>query len=230
MGKNVTVKELPDCLRPYERCEQYGAEVLTDAELLSVIIRSGTVNEKSTDVITRILNSNNSAGLINLHRMSLAELKQFKGIGRVKAIQLKCVAELTKRMTRITRALGDSFTTPEKIACYYMEELRNLDRENLIVVMLDGKSRRLSDIVISVGSVNYSVASSRDIFYQALRHNAVRIVLLHNHPSGDPTPSPEDRYVTERIKDGGELIGIPLVDHIIIGDNCYFSMKECGYM
>lgn len=230
MTNYLTIKEMPDDMRPYERCEQYGPGALSDVELLSVIIRSGTKNERSTDVIARIMQCNNGAGLINLHRMSLTELREFNGIGRVKAIQLKCVAELTRRMTRQTRAVGEQFTNPELIACYYMEEMRNLDREHLVLVMLDGKSRRINDITLSIGSVNSSVASTRDIFYQALKNNAVSIVVLHNHPSGDPSPSREDRYVTQRIKEAGELMGIPLVDHIVIGDNCYYSMKENSYL
>lgn len=230
MNNNITIKELPDSMKPYERCEQYGAGVLTDAELLAVIIRSGTVKEKSYELIARILNCNEGAGLLNLHYLSLEELQNFKGIGKVKAIQLKCVAELTRRMSRITRNIRESFNSPELIAAYYMEDMRNLDRENVVVTMLDGKSKRLSEVIVSIGSVNSSFASVRDIYYQALKHGAVRIVLLHNHPSGDPTPSKEDLYVTERIKDAGELIGIPLVDHIIIGDNCYYSMKESGYL
>jgi DNA repair protein RadC len=230
MHNTITVKELPEELRPYERCEKYGPGVLSDAELLAVVIRSGTVNEKSYDLVARILKSNDNAGLLNLHCMSMSELMEFKGIGRVKAVQLKCVAELTKRMARATRNVGDSFTTPEEVAAYYMEDMRSLDREQLIVVMLDGRSRRLNEVVMSIGSVNSSFASVRDIFYQALKNAAVRIIVIHNHPSGDPTPSREDMCVTEKIKEAGDLIGIPMVDHIIIGDNCYYSMKENGYI
>ncbi len=226
--KYYTVKELPDTQRPYEKCETLGAESLSDAELLAVIIKSGTRNERSIDLASRILNANENNGLLNLHSLSLHELMNFSGIGRVKAIQLKCIAELTKRMARMTRHTGESFVSPEIIATYYMEDMRNLERENLMIVMLDSKSRRINDLIISSGTVNSSIASSRDIFYQSLKCGAVSIILVHNHPSGDPTPSKEDYYVTTKIKEGGELIGIPLLDHIIIGDNCYFSMKENG--
>lgn len=228
--KYYTVKELPDSQRPYEKCEKLGVESLSDAELLSVIIRTGTINERSIDLSVRILQHNNGGGLFNLHTLTLQELMRFNGIGRVKAIQLKCISELTKRMVRMTRKTGECFSTPKVIAEYYMEDLRNLERECLMVIMLDSKSRRVSDIVISSGTVNSSVASTRDIFCQALKHNAVSIILLHNHPSGDPTPSPEDIFVTSRIKEAGDIIGIPLLDHIIIGDNCYFSMREAGHV
>lgn len=224
-----TVKELPDTQRPYEKCEQHGAESLTDAELLSVIIRSGAVNERSIDLSIRIL-QHDGGGLFNLHSMSLTELREFNGIGRVKAIQLKCVSELTRRMARMTRTLGESFTSPDIIAGYYMEDMRNLERECLLLVMLDSKTRRINDTFISSGTVNSSVASAREIYHYALKYGAVRIILLHNHPSGDPVPSKEDIFVTTRIKEAGDIIGIPLIDHIIIGDNCYFSMREAGHV
>ncbi|MBE5936693.1 MAG: DNA repair protein RadC [Lachnospiraceae bacterium] len=230
MKNTVTIKQLPDSMKPYEKCEQYGVSALSDVELLSAIIRSGTINVKSTDVIADILQSNEGAGLMNLHTMSLKELQEFNGIGRVKAIQLKCVAELTKRMARQTKNVGECFDHPLIVAEYYMEHMRNLDRENLVVVMLDSKSRRKSDVTVSVGSVNSSVASTREIFCQALKCGAVRIILLHNHPSGDSSPSKEDLYVTQKVKEAGELICIPMVDHIIIGDNNYYSMKEAGYL
>lgn len=228
--KYYTVKELPDTLKPYEKVESYGAEALSDAELLAVIIRNGSTKERSIDLAARILCHNEGAGLMNLHTMSLSDLKDFYGIGRVKAIQLKCVAELTKRMAKTCRKVGECFTSPEEIAAYYMEDMRNLEREILMLVMLDSKSRRIKDMVISSGTVNSSVVSSRDIFLQSLKYGAVNIILLHNHPSGDPTPSNEDYYVTEKIKEAGALIGISLLDHIIIGDNSYFSMRHSGHV
>ncbi len=228
--KNYTVKDLPDSLRPYEKFESYGPGSLSDAELLAVIIRSGTVNVRSIDLCENILCQNNGSGLTNLHSMTINELTAIKGIGRVKAIQLKCIAELTKRMAKHSRSYGMSFTEPESIASYYMEDMRNYDRENVLLVMLDSKSRRIHDMIVSTGSVNSSIASTRDIFYQALKYGAVSIILLHNHPSGDPVPSREDYIVTEKVKEAGHMIGISLLDHIIIGDNCYFSMRAQGIL
>lgn len=226
--KGFTVKELPDSLKPYEKFESFGPGALSDAELLAVVIRSGTVNVRSIDLCENILCHNNGLGLSNLHTMTIKELTEIKGIGRVKAIQLKCIAELTKRMARHSRSQGMSFKDPESIAAYYMEDMRNLDRENIMLVMLDSKSRKIHDMIISTGSVNSSIASTRDIFYQALKYGAVNIILLHNHPSGDPVPSKEDFFVTEKVKDAGMIIGIGLLDHIIIGDNCFFSMRAEG--
>lgn len=227
---SITVKDLPVEQRPYEKCALYGEEKLTDAELLAVIIRSGSVNEQSTGLANRILCHNDGAGLMNLHTMSVSELKQFKGIGDVKAVQLKCISELVKRMSRAKRTYGESFTSPEIVAAYYMESMRNLETETLKMALLDSKSRLMKDIVISSGTVNSSVASSREIYYMALKHGAVKIILLHNHPSGDPVPSKEDIFVTSKLKDAGDIIGIPLTDHIIIGDNCYYSLREAGYV
>lgn len=227
---NITVKDLPMEQRPYEKCALYGADSLTDAELLAVIIRSGSVDEQSTGLANRILCCNGGAGLRNLHTMSVSELKQLKGIGDVKAVQLKCVSELVRRMSKSKRTYGERFPTPEAVASYYMESMRNLEIEVLKMALLDSKSRLMKDITISSGTVNSSVASAREIYYMALKHGAVSIILLHNHPSGDPEPSREDIFVTSKLADAGNIVGIPLIDHIIIGDNCYYSFKEAGYV
>ncbi len=227
--KHFTVKELPDTMKPYEKFESMGPASLTDAELLSIIIRCGTVNLRSIQLAENILCHNNG-GLMNLHYLTQKELTGFAGIGKVKAIQLKCIAELTKRMAKTCRYMGECFQTPDYAATYYMEDMRNLEREQLVLLMLDSKSRRIHDMVISSGSVNSSIVSTRDIFYQSLKYGAVNIILLHNHPSGDPSPSREDISVTKKVVEAGEIVGIRLLDHIIIGDNCYFSMKQQNYI
>lgn len=229
--KYLTLKEMPVTERPYEKCERLGVSSLTDAELLAVIIRSGSVNERAVDVAARVLNcSKTYPGLIGLNYLSLRELKSVKGIGRVKAIQLVCVTELTKRMAKATNEGKLQLTTPEAVANYYMQDLRHLPREIVILVMLDAKSKILQDMVISSGTVNSSLLAPREIFLSALKYEAVNIILLHNHPSGDPTPSREDIQTTKRMKDAGNLIGIRLMDHIIIGDNKYISLGELGYL
>ncbi len=215
--------------RPYERCEKFGAESLTDAELLAVIIRTGTYGESSIDIAERILNSSPAdSGLSALYHLSFNELINIHGIGRVKAIQMLCIAELSKRLSRTRYTEAEYFNTPQSISDYYMEELRHKEQEVLKAVFLDTKSRYICDINISKGTVNSSLASPRDIFIEALRQRAVYIILLHNHPSGDPTPSREDILLTKRIESSGDLIGIHLIDHVIIGDNCYYSLKEQG--
>lgn len=231
MKKYYTLKELPLSERPYEKCENYGAQALSDAELLAVIIRSGVRNERAVDVAARVLDqSSGYPGLIGLNHMNLNELKTIKGIGRVKAVQLLCIAELTKRMAKATNEGRMKMITPEAVAHYYMQDMRHLTREKVKLVMLDSKSKILKDMTISTGTVSSSLLSPREIFLNALKYEAVNVILIHNHPSGDPTPSREDIQTTNRMKEAGNLIGIKLMDHIIIGDNKYISLSEQGFM
>ncbi len=230
-NKNYTMKELPSSERPYERCEKYGPAILSDAELLSVIIRTGTFNQRSSDVAMKVLNSHKlHKGLIALYYLSYPELRKIDGIGKVKAIQLLCIAELTKRLGKISKGEKPLFQEPKEIAMYFMEELRILQTERVYLLMMDGKSRMLHHENITIGTANTSVANPREIFQKALQYDAVYIVLIHNHPSGDPTPSESDAAATKRLRESGKLIGIPLMDHIIIGDRQFISMKERGYI
>lgn len=229
--KHLTVKELPISERPYEKCEKYGPSSLSDGELIAVIIRTGSRNERSIDVANNILScSNIHKGLIGLNHITIHELSKINGIGRVKSIQILCVVELTKRMAKATNEYGINFNSPEKVANYYMEEMRHLTREQVVLLMMDSKSKILKDMVISSGTINASLLAPREVFLNALKFSAVNIILLHNHPSGDPTPSKEDINSTRRIQEAGNLIGIKLMDHIIIGDNRYISLKEQGIL
>lgn len=229
--KNYTVKELPESERPYEKCEQLGAASLSDAELLAVIIRTGTKHIRSTALANQVLlHSTVYQGLESLYHMTLKELMQIQGIGKVKAIQLLCVAELSRRLAKTSLKDGICFTHPKLIAEYYMEDLRHLNREQVLLVLLDSKARMRHQVTLSIGTVNASMLAPREIFVEAVKSEAVTFVLLHNHPSGDPTPSREDILITNRIREAGNLIGIPLMDHIIIGDKRYISLKESGYL
>lgn len=231
MKNYYTLKELPLSERPYEKCEQYGSQALSDAELLAVIIRTGARNERAVDVASRVLDrSSGYPGLIGLNHMDLNELKSIRGIGRVKAIQLLCIAELTKRMAKATNEGRLKMITPEAVAHYYMQDMRHLTRERVLLIMLDSKSKILKDMIISTGTVNSTLLSPREIYLNALKYEAVNVILLHNHPSGDPTPSREDIQTTKRMQEAGNLIGIKLMDHIIIGDNKYISLSEKGLM
>lgn len=229
--KHVTVKGLPETERPYEICEKMGASGLSDAELLAVIIKCGTKEMTSIDLAKELLRFHEGCpGILGLNYMTLQEFMQIKGIGKVKAIQLSCVAELSKRMAGTRRNPGITFKNPETVAHYYMQDLRFLTTEQVRLLMLDAKSRLIKEIILSSGTVNASFSHPRDIFLTAFRHDAVSIILLHNHPSGDPTPSREDIHTTKRILEAGQIIGISLMDHIIIGDNTYVSLKELSLM
>lgn len=225
MNHHLTVKELPESEKPYEKCLHYGAEYLSDAELLAVIIRTGMQGKNSIDVAHEILNRKEKS-LLNLYYLSMKELTDIPGIGMVKAVQLKCLAEITKRMTKAVRLREVTLNSASSVAAYFMEELRHEDREKLMLCMFDSQCVLLGEELISVGTINSSLVSPREIFSRALANQAVYIILLHNHPSGVPIPSVQDKLVTKRVWDCGELIGIHLSDHIIIGDNKYFSFKE----
>ncbi|MDD3205053.1 MAG: DNA repair protein RadC [Lachnospiraceae bacterium] len=216
---------------PYEKFLKLGAGALTDAELLAIIIRIGTKDTSSVKIGQKVLNlSDNHLGLLGLHHITIADLMTINGIGEVKAVKIKCIAELAKRLSKASAAHSLRIDQPKTVADYYMEELRHVETEHTLLVMLDNKNRIINDSIISKGTVNSSLLSPREIFLMALQNKAVYILLLHNHPSGDPTPSKQDLTITKRIMEASKLIGIPLIDHIIIGDNKYISFREKGIL
>ncbi|MFQ9934533.1 MAG: RadC family protein [Lachnospiraceae bacterium] len=222
------IKDMPKDQRPYEKCESFGPECLADAELLAVIIRTGCEGKQSVELAADIIRKGGVDGILGICRLDIRELMDIKGIGRVKAIQIKCIGELAKRISKSTVCKKLIFNNPKIIADYFMEECRHKEKEELKVIMLNSKSLYLGDVNVSVGTVNASYASAREVFIEAFRYKAVAIVLLHNHPSGDCMPSRQDIEVTKKIKEAGEIIGIKLIDHIIIGDNKYISLTEKG--
>ncbi|MFQ9515445.1 MAG: RadC family protein [Eubacterium sp.] len=222
-----TIRNVPVNERPYEKCFSLGPQVLTDCELLSVILRTGTNGTSAYDLAGKVLNLENSeTGLLSIMHLSKEQLLQLKGIGRVKAVQIMCIGELAKRISSLDAKTGLKLDRPSTIAEYYMEKMRHLEQENLAVMFLDTKCQLIKDKILTMGTVNQSLISSREIFVEGLRCNAVNIILLHNHPSGDCTPSKDDITSTLKIADAGKLIGISVLDHIIIGDRRYSSFKE----
>ena len=169
-------------------------------------------------------------GFTGIRRLSLDELSNVKGIGKVKAVQLKCLLEIARRMAREEAGEGTYFASPSAVANYYMEDLRHEEQEVLLLLMLNQRGRLLKERYMFKGTVNASVISPREIFVEALAARAVQIILLHNHPSGDASPSQEDLNVTRRIKEAGQLLGIALTDHIIIGEHAYVSLREEHYL
>lgn len=225
MQKNKTIKELPASERPYEKFLSLGASGLSDADLLAIIIRTGTKDKSAVDIAQEML-SGRHGNLLNLYEMSYDELIQVSGIGQIKAIQLKAVAELSMRISKAKRARSIRMNTPVTIADYYMEQMRHLQQEVVICAYFDVKSRFLGDKFISKGSLSSSVVDISSVMRTALEKNASKIVLLHNHPSGDCTPSKDDIAVTDRLAEGSRIFSIELCDHIIIGDNEYYSFYE----
>ena len=213
---------------PYEKFIALGPEALSDAELIAIILRTGTRSFSALELAKRILRKTNGSdeGLNCLHHLSLQELKEITGIGEVKAVKLKCMAEIAVRMSREKASGKLKFDSPRSVAEYYMEEMRHQEKEKILLLLLDNKLQFIEEYMISLGTVNSSLLSTRDVFIRALKVRASHIMLLHNHPSGDPKPSRQDILITRKIKEAGELMDIPLVYHIILGDGIYTSLKE----
>lgn len=229
--KTVGIKQLPESERPYERFSAYGPDALSDSELLAIILRSGTPSKNSLELARELLAMNSDrGGLAGLLNQSESELKSIPGIGKVKSAQILCIGELARRMSRCAAKDGITLNSPSAIADYYMEEMRHLRQEEMHMAMFDSRGRLLHSSMLSRGTVNASLVSPREIFMEAMKYNAVSVILLHNHPSGDSTPSSEDLILTKRIAEAGTILHIPLMDHIIIGDKRYCSFKESGYL
>lgn len=217
--------------QPYELCLLKGPEALTDEQLLAVIIRTGTRGSSSLELAAKVLALGGSEPeLLGIMNHSVPQLMKVKGIGKVKAIQIQCIGELSKRIWKACMKEAVRMSSPGTIAGYYMEEFRHKKQEEMLLILLNTKNKLIKDISISKGTINSALISTREIFLEAIKYEAVNIILLHNHPSGDPTPSSEDLDITERIRGAGELLDISLIDHIIIGDNSYISLKERGIL
>ena len=224
----LTTKNLQPEYRPDEKFMDYGPKSLTDAELLAIILRTGSSELNSVELARKILapNGEKNISISNIFNYELCELTKIKGIGKVKAIQIKAIAELSLRISQSQLRPHLVFDDPEIVANYYMEQLRHERNEQVVLLMLNSACALIKEHIISVGTVNASLLSAREIFLIALKYDAVFIILLHNHPSGKPVPSNADIMFTDEIKKAGDLVGIKLLDHIIIGDNSYYSFKD----
>lgn len=230
---NHTMKEIPESQRPYEKCIREGENTLSDSELLAVILRCGTRGMNSLTLANDILSHMEQSpypGLLGLLHCSVSDLKKIHGIGTVKAVQLKCIGELSKRIASTAARISLDFNSPDSIAAYYMEQLRHQEQEIMICMMLDNQNHLLGDTMLSKGTVNATLITPREVYLEALQYHAVNLILIHNHPGGNPAPSKCDKEITERICQAGEMLGINLLDHIIIGDHRYISFREEGLM
>jgi len=232
MVERLKMKDLPLNERPYEKLEKYGAEMLSDAELLAIIIKTGTRNETSVALAQRILaRDEEGKGIAALHDFSLEQLRAINGIGKVKAIQIKAVMELSKRIAStfssngkiIIRSAGD-------VSNLLMEEMRHLKKEVFKVLLLNTKNHLIKQMNVSVGSLNASIVHPREVFSEAVKTGCSAIIFVHNHPSGDPEPSVEDIDTTKKLVNAGEILGIKVLDHIIIGNGIYVSLREKGIL
>ncbi len=213
---------------PYEKFAAYGGQSLTDSELLAILLRTGTHGLNARQLGEKVLaeSARYGNGLLGLYHIPIGELRKIEGIGHVKAVQLKTVAELCVRMAQARAKSSLSFHRPATVAAYYMERFRHENVEYIMLLLLDSGMHLTGEKMLSKGTVNASLLSPRDVLIHAVQGQAAGIMLLHNHPGGDPSPSANDIRITQRIYRLGELADIPLFDHIIIGDNRYFSFQE----
>jgi len=222
----IKMKELPETERPYEKLEQYGEKTLTNAELLAIIIKTGTKEETAIGLAQQILRLNNGKqdNLNFLRDLTVQEFMKIKGIGKVKAIQLKAVCELATRMNAITNYKEKQILRPYDIAEILMEKMRFEKQEILKVALLNNKNKleKISDIAIGGG--NFVTATIKSVLNEAVKIEAAKIILIHNHPTGDPTPSQQDIEFTDKVEQASKILGIQLLDHIVIGNANYISI------
>ncbi len=218
--------------KPYERFITFGAESLTDAELLAIVLRTGTKGNDAVSLSRKVLELGKypRTGFLGLYDTDVETLEKISGIGRVKAIKLKALAEISRRMHEAKLAEGLNISNASSVADYYMERMRHNKCEKVVLLSIDSKGKVLRESEISKGSVNRSLVSVRSIMMEALDAEAVNLILMHNHPSGDPTPSKDDNDLTKKLSESCKLMEIPLLDHIIIGDNLYYSYNESGLL
>lgn len=238
----IKMKQLPETERPYEKLELHGEKMLSNAELLAIIIKSGTKENTSVELANKILlmgyntttqnkrdtQANHADADNNLlqyiQNISMEELMQIKGIGKVKAIQIKAVCELAKRMSTPVNKNKVKVKSSQDVAELFMEELRTETVEYVKLVLLNSKNYIVKIVDISKGGTNSAIVEPKEVLQEAIKIGAPRIILLHNHPSGDSTPSVSDIEMTKRMYSAASIVGIQLLDHIVIGDRCYTSI------
>ncbi|GAK43277.1 DNA repair protein RadC [Paenibacillus urinalis] len=222
------LRDIPQEQRPRERMLEVGAGALSHTELLAILLRTGTKQESAIHIAQRILNE--AGSLRNLVDMSVDELCQLKGIGPAKAIQLKAGIELGQRVMQTRLTERPVIRSPKDAADLLMEQLRYLQKEHFVCLFLNTKNHVIAQETLSMGSLNASIVHPREVFRAAMKCSSASIVCAHNHPSGDPAPSPEDIQLTRRLVKAGEIVGIDVLDHIVIGDGKYASLKEQGFI
>lgn len=229
--QHLIMKKLPVDDRPYEKIVQKGARELSDAELLAVIIRSGSRRESALSLCQRLVTlDEKNPGFSALQDKSIEELREIQGIGRVKAVQIKAVLEIAARVARGHRLPGQKISRPDDALLLLETDMQRLPREELRLILLDIRNRIIRICRISEGGLAAAVIFPRDLFREALKANAASIILAHNHPSGDATPSEEDIHTTRKIAQIGDMMGIKLVDHLILAADGSISFRQQGLL
>jgi DNA repair protein RadC len=218
-----SIKDLPQSERPRERLIQHGSGALSEAELLAILLRTGTSRENVVELATRVLKSYN---IRELSQVSLAQLREFRGISNAKACQIAACFELARRVNAFSDAKKTLIGSSKDVARILMPEMRFLKKEHFVGLYLDSRNQLIKKSIITIGSLNGSIAHPREIFKVGVQESANSVILAHNHPSGNPKPSQDDILITKKLVSGGRLLGIPVLDHVVIGESGYVSMAE----
>lgn len=227
-SQSYLLRDLPHEERPRERMMHYGASALSHAELLAILLRTGSRQESAVHLAQKVINQVGS--IRNLVDISIDELTQIKGIGHAKAVQLKAGIELGQRLARTRIGEPVIIRSPRDAADLLSEQLRYLQKEHFVCLFLNTKNHIIAQETLSIGSLNASIVHPREVFRAAMKCSSASIICAHNHPSGDPTPSPEDISITARLVEAGQIVGIDVLDHLVIGDGAFVSLKEQGLM
>jgi DNA repair protein RadC len=225
-GYRLMLREMAPDERPREKLKLRGPQALSDGDLIAIILNTGIVGETVTDVAQRLLAHH--GGLTGLMRLDVAELEQIRGLGEAKAVKLKAALELGRRLAALNPEQRPQIGAPDDVVNLVGIEMAALDQEQLRVVLLDTKHRVLVIRTIYQGSVNQAQVRVAEVFRDAIRHNAVALIAVHNHPSGDPTPSSADVALTKELATAGELLDVELLDHLIIGQGRWVSLRRLG--
>jgi len=218
------IKEMPVLERPREKMINQGTQRLSNAELIAILIHTGNKNQNAIELSNEIINT--FGGLSGLTDITFDELISIKGIGAAKACNILAALELNKRISTFSKKKKMKITSPNDVCNLFMDELRYEKKEQFITVLLNTKSELISTEVISMGNLNSSIVHPREVYKYAIKKSAASVLFIHNHPSGDPKPSQNDKEITKRLTEVGDIIGINVLDHIIIGNNQHFSFKE----
>ncbi len=224
----LMIRDFPQDERPRERFMQHGPQSLSNHELIAILLRTGSKEESVLQLSNRLLTQ--FEGLRLLKSASLEEMTEIKGIGHAKAIQVLAAVELGRRVANLAYDERYIIRSPEDGAKYMMNDMRFLTQEHFVCLYLNTKNQVIHKHTVFIGSLNASIVHPREVYREALKRSAASIIALHNHPSGDPAPSREDVEVTKRLAECGKIIGIDLLDHLIIGENKFVSLKEKGYL
>ncbi|MBR1886068.1 MAG: DNA repair protein RadC [Schwartzia sp.] len=220
------VRDLPEEERPREKLIRRGAAALSDTELLAILLRTGTSSVSVIHLAEEVLAKYRDKGLVSIMNVSPQEIATVHGVGLAKAATIVAAVELGRRLSAKAAQQLEKIEGPEDVARYASPILRFEQKEHFLVLLLDVRNRVLAMPTISVGSLTASVAHPREIFREAIRYSAANMILIHNHPSGDPTPSREDMQLTRQMMKAGEIMGIPVLDHVIIAGDGFLSLKE----